>query len=111
MSRAERRRLGRTKPVVAVTAGKGGVLKAPFHWHVDLVWYAALAENGNFMWATHYHNIVSNDVVLAVSFTERAAKALSGPPRVAHHVEEHRMCSDEAHIAGLSSDLIKEEGP
>lgn len=71
------------------------ILHKPQHWHVDLVIYSSKVETtGQRMNESHYHNLVTNDVQLAVTRAKAVARMVSGPTRSECDVEQVVQCSD-----------------
>ena len=70
------------------------VLTAPQHYHVTVITYEATSPEGVFQWSTE-HNLIANDVPLAVD----RAKRLADKHRA--HVRTITQCADPAHLDGL----------
>ena len=84
-------------------------LKAPAHWHVDVLVYEYL-KNGEFVNPVHVHNLVTNDKTLAVSYAISEAQEKNQPPRREYQLEQIVWCDDQNHLDRTPSLLKGKNG-
>lgn len=121
MDRGARRRLkhGDESPAAGLEVGPLElVLKAPQHYHVDVVAYSSYRESdGVYVDDQHFHNLVTNDVKIAETRVRQFATMLGGRKRSEVKVEQVTQCHDRSpsgerlhHLAGTEYDDENQQG-
>lgn len=103
-NRAERRRTERemrTSEGLKLSDDVEVILKYPQHWHVSLIVYYDERGDGVLTHAIHFHDLVCNDITLAVSLAFKAARPLAGPRRTNYRLETVAQCSVEEHLLSV----------